>query len=104
MVHGDRDIVDGLCLDKKIKTISFVGSNQAGEDIYKKASLTGKRVQSNMGAKNHGVILPDADRDSVVNGLVGSAFGAGGQRCMALSVAIFVGQSQEWIEDVKKKA
>lgn len=57
-----------------------------------------------MGAKNHGLIMPDADKDSVVNGLVGSAFGAGGQRCMALSVAVFVGESQEWIEEIKNKA
>lgn len=57
-----------------------------------------------MGAKNHAIVLPDADKNSVVNAQVGSAFGAGGQRCMALSVAIFVGKSQEWIDDVVKKA
>lgn len=57
-----------------------------------------------MGAKNHGVIMPDADKESVINGLVGSSFGAGGQRCMALSTAIFVGESQKWIEDIKEKA
>lgn len=57
-----------------------------------------------MGAKNHALVLPDADKESVVNALVGAAFGAGGQRCMALSVAIFVGKSQQWIDDVVNKA
>jgi malonate-semialdehyde dehydrogenase (acetylating)/methylmalonate-semialdehyde dehydrogenase len=69
-----------------------VGSNQAGEYIYDRATKNGKRVQSNMGAKNHAAVLPDADKEATLNAIVGSTFGAAGQRCMALSVAIFVGE------------
>lgn len=61
-------------------------------------------MQSNMGAKNHGVIMPDANKESTLNSLVGAAFGAAGQRCMALSTAIFVGEAKEWIPDLVEKA
>jgi malonate-semialdehyde dehydrogenase (acetylating)/methylmalonate-semialdehyde dehydrogenase len=76
----------------------------AGEHIYRRAGATGKRVQSNMAAKNHGIILPDATRASVVNAMTGAAFGAAGQRCMALPVGVFVGKSKEWIDDIIKTA
>lgn len=79
-----------------IKAISFVGSDQAGEYIHTRGSANGKRVQANMGAKNHGTVLPDANKDATLNSLVGAAFGAAGQRCMALSTVIFVGEAQKW--------
>lgn len=82
-----------ICTHPDIKAISFVGGNNAGEYIYKTASQTGKRVQSNMGAKNHGVILPDADRLDTINNLLAAGFGGQGQRCMALSFDLFVGES-----------
>jgi len=84
IVHGSVDTVNFLCDEPRIKALSFVGSNQAGEHIYNRGSQAGKRVQSNMAAKNHAVILPDADKHQVINALVGAAFGAAGQRCMAL--------------------
>merc|ERR1719411_2445302 len=104
VVHGSRGCVNKICDDPVIRSISFVGSNQAGEYIHDKGTRSGKRVQSNMGAKNHGTILPDADKESTLNALAGAAFGAGGQRCMALPVALFVGKSAEWIPDLVPKA
>lgn len=75
-----------------------------GQYIYERGSKNGKRVQSNMGAKNHGVIMPDANKESTLSALVGAAFGAAGQRCMALSTAIFVGGAREWIPELVEKA
>lgn len=100
IVHGGPDTVNFICDEPRIKAISFVGANTAGEHIHSRATKLGKRVQSNMGAKNHGTILPDADRESTIKALAGAAFGAAGQRCMALSTCIFVGESQEWIPDL----
>jgi malonate-semialdehyde dehydrogenase (acetylating)/methylmalonate-semialdehyde dehydrogenase len=99
-VHGGKDTVNAIIDHPTIRTISFVGSNQAGEHIYDKGSKNGKRVQSNMGAKNHGIICPDADKEDALNALTGAAFGASGQRCMALSTVIFVGDSQKWIPEL----
>jgi len=104
LVHGTHDTVNFICDAPSIKAISFVGGNQAGEYIFDRGTKNGKRVQSNLGAKNHATILPDADRDATVNAIVGAAFGAAGQRCMALSVCIFVGESEEWIHDIVAKA
>ncbi|XP_039247892.1 methylmalonate-semialdehyde/malonate-semialdehyde dehydrogenase [acylating], mitochondrial-like [Styela clava] len=104
IIHGARDAVNFVCDHPAIKAISFVGSNQAGEYIHERGSKNGKRVQSNMGAKNHGVILPDANKENTLNQLVGAAFGAAGQRCMALSTAVFVGESKEWIKDLEERA
>jgi len=81
-----------------------VGSGQIGNYIHERGSKNGKRVQSNMAAKNHGVILSDAQKERTLDALTGAAFGATGQRCMALSVAVFVGESQKWIPDLVKKA
>jgi malonate-semialdehyde dehydrogenase (acetylating)/methylmalonate-semialdehyde dehydrogenase len=81
-----------------------VGSDQAGSYIYEEGAKHGKRVQSNMGAKNHGVIMPDATKESCLNQLVGAAFGAAGQRCMALSTAVFVGDAKKWIPELVEKA
>ncbi|XP_031561560.1 probable methylmalonate-semialdehyde dehydrogenase [acylating], mitochondrial [Actinia tenebrosa] len=104
VIHGARDAVTFICDDPTIKAISFVGSDQAGRYIYERGSKGGKRVQSNMGAKNHGVIMPDASKESTINQLIGAAFGAAGQRCMALSTAIFVGETKEWIPEIVEKA
>lgn len=75
-----------------------------GKYIYERGSRNGKRVQSNMGAKNHGVVMPDANKENTLNQLVGAAFGAAGQRCMALSTAVFVGESAKWLPDLVKRA
>mmetsp|Transcript_18115 Transcript_18115/g.22012 ORF Transcript_18115/g.22012 Transcript_18115/m.22012 type:complete len:527 (-) Transcript_18115:1860-3440(-) len=104
VIHGAHDCVNFICDAPDIKAISFVGSNSAGEYIYERGSKNGKRVQSNMGAKNHGTILPDADKNSTLDAIVGAAFGAAGQRCMALPVAIFVGETQEWIPELVERA
>ncbi|VAH52235.1 unnamed protein product [Triticum turgidum subsp. durum] len=80
IVHGTHDVVNNICDDEAIKAVSFVGSNTAGMHIYSRASASGKRVQCNMGAKNHAIILPDADRDATLNALIAAGFGAAGQR------------------------
>jgi len=90
VVHGGRDTVDGICDHPDIRAVSFVGSDTAGRHIHARASATGKRVQCNMGAKNHAVVMPDADPEAAANALVGAAFGAAGQRCMAISTVVFV--------------
>lgn len=104
VVHGGKETVDGICHHKDIEAISFVGSNQAGEYIFAQGTATGKRVQANLGAKNHAVVLPDADREATVKALVGAGFGAAGQRCMALSVVILVGEAREWLPDLVSEA
>ncbi|RDX67901.1 Methylmalonate-semialdehyde dehydrogenase [acylating], mitochondrial, partial [Mucuna pruriens] len=80
IVHGTHDIVNAICDDDDIKAISFVGSNVAGMHIYARAAAKGKRVQSNMGAKNHAIVMPDANVDATLNALVAAGFGAAGQR------------------------
>ena len=104
IVHGSKPAVDFLCTDPSIKAVSFVGSNQAGEYIHQTGTSHNKRVQSNMGAKNHALIMPDADKESTLNALTGAAFGAAGQRCMALSSAVFVGEARKWIPELKQRA
>lgn len=93
-----------ICDHKDIKAISFVGSDLAGKYIYERGARNGKRVQSNMGAKNHAIVLPDADKEATINQIIGASMGAAGQRCMAISVCILVGESQKWIPDLVKKA
>lgn len=100
IIHGAHAAVNHCCDHKDIKAISFVGSNKAGEYIHERGSRNGKRVQANLGAKNHGIVMPDADRDATVKAMVAAAFGAAGQRCMALSVGIFVGDAKEWVKDI----
>jgi malonate-semialdehyde dehydrogenase (acetylating)/methylmalonate-semialdehyde dehydrogenase len=104
VIHGAADSVNFLLDEPRIKAISFVGSDHVGHHIWERGTRNGKRVQSNMGAKNHGVIMPDANRTATLNALVGAAFGAAGQRCMALSVAVFVGDSKNWIPDLVNMA
>jgi len=103
IIHGAHDAVNYICDAPDIKAISFVGGNAAGEHIFDRGTKNGKRVQSNMGAKNHATILPDADKEATLNALVGAAFGAAGQRCMALSMAIFVGEAKEWIPELVER-
>ncbi|UIJ74355.1 CoA-acylating methylmalonate-semialdehyde dehydrogenase [Acinetobacter sp. SH20PTE14] len=104
VVHGGKDVVDRLCTHQAIKAISFVGSTAVGTHVYNLAGQHGKRVQSMMGAKNHVVVMPDANKEQTLNALVGAAFGAAGQRCMALSVAVMVGESKEWVNELVEKA
>jgi len=101
VVHGGKDVVDGLCTHKDIKAVSFVGSTAVGTHVYDLAGKHGKRVQSMMGAKNHAVVLADANREQALNALVGAGFGAAGQRCMATSVVVLVGAAKQWLPDLK---
>ncbi|KAL3527502.1 hypothetical protein ACH5RR_012158 [Cinchona calisaya] len=96
VVHGTCEIVDYICDDDDIKAISLVGSNTAGMLTYARAATRGKRVQSNMGAKNHAIIMPDASADATLDAIIAAGFGAAGQRCMTLSTLIFVGGSAPW--------
>jgi len=100
VVHGSKDTVNFICDDPNVKAISFVGGDKAGRHIHSRGTANGKRVQSNMAAKNHCTILPDSDKEATLNALVGAAFGAAGQRCMALSAAIFVGEAKKWIPEL----
>ncbi len=103
VVQGGFDTTSHIVHHKDIKSVSFVGGNRAGEYIYKVCGETGKRAQCNMGAKNHCVIMPDSDKEDALNAIVNAAFGASGQRCMALTTAVFVGDSKEWVHDISKK-
>ena len=91
VVNGDKEAVDTLLLDSRVQAVSFVGSTAIAEYIYKTATATGKRCQALGGAKNHAIVMPDADIDNVVSSLLGAAFGSSGERCMALSVVVAVG-------------
>ncbi len=104
VVHGGEAVVNAICDHKDIKAISFVGSTKVGTHVYHRASASGKRVQCMMGAKNHAVVMPDANKEQTLNALAGAAFGAAGQRCMAVSVAVLVGDAQKWIPDLVEKA
>lgn len=104
VVHGAVDTVNFICDEPNIRAISFVGGNQAGIHIFERGTKNGKRVQSNLGAKNHATILPDADKEGTINAIIGAAFGAAGQRCMALSTVIFVGESKNWLPEIVERA
>lgn len=104
VVHGGKDVVDALCTHRDIKAVSFVGSTAVGTHVYDLAGQHGKRVQSMMGAKNHAVVLPDANRVQTLNALVGAGFGAAGQRCMATSVVVLVGAARQWLPELKALA
>ena len=92
VVHGDKVAVDAILHHGDVKAVSFVGSSDIAQYVYVTGAQNGKRVQAMGGAKNHGVILPDADMDQVVKDLAGAAFGSAGERCMALPVAVPVGR------------
>ena len=93
VVHGDKDAVDALLDDPRVQAVSFVGSTPIAEYIYARGCAKGKRVQALGGAKNHMVVLPDADLDGAANALLGAGYGSAGERCMAISVAVCVGDA-----------
>jgi malonate-semialdehyde dehydrogenase (acetylating)/methylmalonate-semialdehyde dehydrogenase len=92
VVHGDKAVVDAILTHPTIMAVSFVGSSDIAHHVYATGAANGKRVQAMGGAKNHGVILPDADFDQATKDIVGAAFGSAGERCMALPVAVAVGK------------
>ncbi|MEX2217271.1 MAG: CoA-acylating methylmalonate-semialdehyde dehydrogenase [Phycisphaerales bacterium] len=107
LVTGGPKVVDHLITHEDVRAVSFVGSTTVGRHIYTTATAAGKRAQCMCGAKNYMVIMPDANREAAIEGVVGSAFGNSGQRCLAGSVAIAVGEAAEWfiprvIEAAKK--
>lgn len=104
VIHGGPDAVNGICDHPDIKAVSFVGSTHVGTHVYNRASLNGKRVQCMMGAKNHAIVMPDANKEQTLNAIAGAAFGAAGQRCMALPVIVLVGESKEWLPELVAKA
>ena len=91
VVHGDREVVEALIDAPDVKAVSFVGSTPVAKAIYQRGAENGKRVQALGGAKNHAVVLPDADLDNAASTLIGAAYGSAGERCMAISVAVCVG-------------
>ena len=91
VVHGDKEMVDAILDHPAIGAVSFVGSSDIANYVYQRGAAAGKRVQAMGGAKNHGIVMPDADLDQVVNDLCGAAFGSAGERCMALPVVVPVG-------------
>ena len=91
VVHGDKTVVDALLTDRRVAAVSFVGSTPIARYIYSTGTASGKRVQALGGAKNHMVVMPDADLDQAVDALMGAAYGSAGERCMAISVAVAVG-------------
>jgi malonate-semialdehyde dehydrogenase (acetylating) / methylmalonate-semialdehyde dehydrogenase len=92
VVHGDKEAVDAILTHDDIKAVSFVGSSDIAHYVYATGTANGKRVQAMGGAKNHGIIMPDADMDQVIADFSGSAYGSAGERCMALPVAVPVGK------------
>jgi malonate-semialdehyde dehydrogenase (acetylating)/methylmalonate-semialdehyde dehydrogenase len=97
VVHGDKEAVDALLVHPQVQGLSFVGSTPIANYIYETGAHHGKRVQALGGAKNHMVVMPDADLDQAVDALIGSAYGSAGERCMAISVAVLVGDVGEII-------
>jgi malonate-semialdehyde dehydrogenase (acetylating)/methylmalonate-semialdehyde dehydrogenase len=104
VVHGGEEVVNAICDHADIRAVSFVGSTKVGTHVYQRSSLAGKRVQCMMGAKNHAVVLADANKEQTLNAMAGAAFGAAGQRCMAASTAVMVGEARHWIGDLVAKA
>ncbi|KAJ9620425.1 methylmalonate-semialdehyde dehydrogenase (acylating) [Exophiala oligosperma] len=104
VVHGAAKTVDFIIDEPAIKAISFVGSNRAGEYIYTRGSANGKRVQANLGAKNHAAVLPDCNKNHALNAITGAAFGAAGQRCMALSTLVMIGETKDWVPEIAERA
>lgn len=104
LVNGDKEAVDVLLSDKRVQAISFVGSTPIAEYIYGTGTKNGKRVQALGGAKNHLVVMPDADLDQVADALIGAGYGSAGERCMAISVAVTVGDiADNLIDKLKEK-
>ncbi len=104
VVNGDREAVDTLLTDPNVAAVSFVGSTPVAEYIYRTASANGKRVQALGGAKNHMVVMPDADTANAASALIGAAYGSAGERCMAISVAVAVGDAgDDLIAELQKQ-
>ena len=104
VVNGDKEVVDAILENKDISAVSFVGSTPIAKYIYENAAKNEKRVQALGGAKNHCVVMPDCDLDQAVNGLMGAAYGSAGERCMAQSVAIAVGNiGDDLVDQISKK-
>ncbi|MDN7134995.1 CoA-acylating methylmalonate-semialdehyde dehydrogenase [Pseudidiomarina terrestris] len=103
VIHGAKDQVDFILDEPAIRAISFVGSVPVGQYIYRRGTENMKRVQAFAGAKNHCVIMPDANKSQVISNLVGASVGAAGQRCMAISVAVFVGAAKDWIPEIAEE-
>ena len=105
VLNGDKDAVNMILSDKRIQSISFVGSTPVAKYIYETSAKNGKRVQALGGAKNHLVVMPDANLDQAVDGIMGAAYGSAGERCMAVSVAVAVGEiADRMIENISNKA
>lgn len=102
LVHGAKNQVDQLLTHPDIRAVSFVGSVPVGQEVYRTGTQHLKRVQCMAGAKNHMVIMPDADKEQAINCLVGSSVGAAGQRCMAISVALLVGEAAGWLPEIRE--
>ena len=104
VVNGDREAVDTLLTDPRVAAVSFVGSTPVAEYIYRTASAHGKRVQALGGAKNHMVVMPDADTGNAASALMGAAYGSAGERCMAISVAVAVGDAGDrLVEELQRQ-
>ncbi|MCA1053607.1 CoA-acylating methylmalonate-semialdehyde dehydrogenase [Rossellomorea aquimaris] len=104
VVHGAHDVVNGLIEHQGISAISFVGSQPVAKYVYEKSASHGKRVQALSGAKNHHIVMPDADMAKAAEHIISSAFGSAGQRCMACSAVVVVGDNQPFIDALQKKA
>lgn len=104
IVHGAHDVVNGLLDHEDVKAISFVGSQPVAKYVYETAAKNGKRVQALSGAKNHHVVMPDANREKAAQHILTSAFGSAGQRCMACSAVVVVGDNDKFVEELKNKA
>lgn len=104
IVHGAHAVVNGILENEDVKAVSFVGSQSVAEYIYKTAAANGKRVQALAGAKNHSIVMPDADLDNAVKNIIGAAFGSAGERCMAAAVVVAVGEAADVLIPRLKKA
>ena len=104
IIHGTKRAVDFIIREPRIKAISFVGGTATGEYIFAEGSAQGKRVQANLGAKNHAIIMPDSNRNQALNAVLGAAFGAAGQRCMALSTLVTLPETRSWIPELVSRA
>ena len=105
ILHGDKEIVDLLLKSSEISSISFVGSTKVAKYIYEESAKNGKRVQALGGAKNHLLVMPDANLDQAVDGIIGAGYGSAGERCMAISVAVAIGNiADELIEKIHNSA
>jgi len=105
VINGDKEIVNLILDSKKISSVSFVGSTPVAKYIYERSAFNGKRVQALGGAKNHLIVMPDANLNQAVDGIIGAAYGSAGERCMAVSVAVAVGEiADDLVSEISKKA